>query len=474
MAQLTDFQLARRRRARKKLIRNLLMMAGFGLVVFLCLILIQEAGKVDIKTAYNDVKAEMGTGGGYPVELPGGKLLQLEGAGGDTLMLLTDTNLYSYNGTGKQMLNQQHGMANQRMITSSDRTLLYDQGGLKVSLYSKSGLVNSMESDFNIYTGDIASNGNFVLATQSDTHLAQVTVYNKEMQWFYRWRSSDRPIISVSLSDVRDEMVVGCVDVSGGSYLSSISRFLLSTDKELGQVELPGELLLQVDYAGGNLVRAISDQKVTHFSADLKKQAEYSYGNRELNRFAVDESGMALVFGSSVGAQQYEVVALDLHLKESARITVDYEPVDVKLDSRYIYLEGQDAVEIYSRLTGTLMARLTASSIYGMEPFGERLYYATTTNLDMVVTKGLIEEQKDQQNALNQAESSSQDTSSQNTSGQDTSSEISSGDEASSGSSSSQESSSQSVSDGDSSSETQSSGEAVSQEEASASEQETS
>lgn len=141
MAKLTNLEKVRRQRARKRLIRNLFVLGIFGLIVYLCITLIHQIGEMDLKTAYSDIKAEIGSGNGFPVTMPGGEVRQLQRAG-DSLMLLTDTNIYSYNATGKQMLNAQHGMADQTMSVARERTLLYDRSGSRITLYSKSSQVS--------------------------------------------------------------------------------------------------------------------------------------------------------------------------------------------------------------------------------------------------------------------------------------------------------------------------------------------
>ena len=103
MAQLTDLEKVRRRRARRRMVRSLFILALFAAVVFLCVTVIRQAGDLDLKTAYSDLRAGMASGDGYPVSLPGGQVTELESAG-DALVMLTDTNLYTYNSSGGQML----------------------------------------------------------------------------------------------------------------------------------------------------------------------------------------------------------------------------------------------------------------------------------------------------------------------------------------------------------------------------------
>ena len=397
MAKLTNLEKVRRQRARKRLIRNLFVLGIFGLIVYLCITLIHQIGEMDLKTAYSDIKAESGSGNGFPVTMPGGEVRQLQRAG-DSLMLLTDTNIYSYNATGKQMLNAQHGMADQTMSVARERTLLYDRSGSRITLYSKSSQVSTMTSEQQIFTADLAANGNFAVVTASDTHMAQVTVYNREMQWFYRWKSY-RPVVSAALSDVRDEMMVGCVDVEDGGYLSSISRFLLSTEKELNRIELADELLVWLDYtSGGNTLRAITDKRVILFNSDLHEIGSFEFGTRKLNRFYSAREGMVLVFGDHAADKCLELVTLDEAFQLQGMFEVAYDIIDLKADSDYIYLASRDQIEVM-RYDGTTMVQIELFNLHNIEPIDGQLYYATGAELGVLPTREAINQARELERA---------------------------------------------------------------------------
>ncbi|MEM1486277.1 DUF5711 family protein [Oscillospiraceae bacterium PP1C4] len=387
MAQLTDFERVRRRRAKRRTVRNLLALAIFALFVFLCVLLIRRMGDVNLKTAYSDIKAEISTGSGYPVTLPDSKIKHFD-VSGEILALLSDTNIYTYNSSGKQLMRLQHGMVNQTMLTSHDRILLYDRGGTKLSLLSKTGLTQSLTTNYMIYSADLAQNGNFAVATGSNQYLSQVTVYNKNAGEIFKWYSSEKPVISVSLSDTKDVMAVGCVDVSEGSYQSSISRFQFSIDKEMNRADLPGELLLTTDYWSGT-IRAITDKRVVMFNGDLKEIASYEFGEHKLNRFVHSQKGLiGFVLGDYSEDKQLTVVTLDNSLNELGRFTVNYDITSIRSDEKFIYLASKGQVEIL-HADGTPAARVPVNNLQGIEVVGDRLYDVTNAAIDMIDVKAI-------------------------------------------------------------------------------------
>lgn len=380
MARLTDLEKVRRKRARRRTIQSLLGLAAFAAVVFLMVATVRRAGEVDIKTAYSDMKAEIVTGQGYPVSLPGGKVSAFSSFD-HSLAILTDTNFYAYNKSGKQTLNAQHSLANESMATSANRTMLYDRGGTKFSVYSKSALLHSLTSKYAIHTADISDNGNFAIATGSAQYLAQVTVYNKYADEIFKWYSADKPVISISLSDSKDAMLVGSVDVSQGSYHSGISRFQFSIDKELGRVELPGELLLSVEYWGTNDIRAFTDRRVVHYNGELKEMASYDYSELHLDRYVNAADGSAvLAMGNYSKGKRLTVVALDNMLKERGSFIVDYDITALRADKEFIYIGSKNQVEIF-RHDGTLVASLPIYNLDRIQTADGYLYCISNSEI---------------------------------------------------------------------------------------------
>lgn len=177
MAQLTDLNKVRKKRARRKLLRNLALLALFAAGVYGISSVVYQMGDMDIRTAMSNIKAEVTTGDGFPVTLSSGRPTTLHAAQ-NTLVLLTDTNICTYNHTGRKLLDVQHGMANLAVSIAGERIMAYDRGSRDITFYSRASQVGQNTMDFPIYDADISRNGNYAVATESDRHLARVSVYN--------------------------------------------------------------------------------------------------------------------------------------------------------------------------------------------------------------------------------------------------------------------------------------------------------
>ncbi len=408
MARLTDLEKVRRQRQRRRTVRNLLLLAVFAGVVWLGMWVVQRAGDLDLKTAYSDIKAEITTGSGYPVPLPGGKNARLD-AVDNVVVLLSDTNLYSYNASGRQMLNVQHGIINQGMVTAQDRMLLYDRGGDKLSLYSKSEQLQTLTTEYKIYTADLAQTGIYAVATSSREYIAHVKVYNKSNQEIFNWYSYQKPVVSVSLSDYKEEMMVGCVDAADGSYLSSISKFQFSINQELGRAEFPDELLYSVDYESAAQVRALTDRRAILLNQELKELASYDYGGQKINRTASSPDGMlVLVLGDYAEDKKLTVVSLDKEFNLLGKFTVDHDISDIACAESHVFLASKNQLEIYEP-GGTQLVNNQVNGIQKIRPAGGQLYYVTVSELDSMNIRELLapaEEASSGKQAASDADSS--------------------------------------------------------------------
>lgn len=404
MAQLIDLQKVRRRIWRRRL-HNLLFLAGFAAVVFGISFLVYHNGNMDWRTAVNTVTAEFASGSGYPVVLPGGRLLGMAPMD-NGLVIAADSNLYTYNNTGRRMLDMQHGMINPTISVAGGRFLAYDRGGTKAMLFSRSSQLRQVSTDFAIYDGDMARNGNFALASRSDRHLSQVIVYNGDGNIIYRYLFSDRPAICVSLADSKDAMAVGLLDAKGGDFLSVVSRFQFTMKEPTASAELPGELVLHLNYQDGNNIRVITDQRVILFNSDMKEIASFSYEEQQAMRFQYGADGkLALYLRDATGERKGRAVILNDHLEALCSIPQGSDPSGLAIENGILYLSQGGEVSLYN-FTGKQTGYYAINGLGLIQPVGDTLYYTTGSELCTITSKEIMDRTAQRGSSRNSSESS--------------------------------------------------------------------
>lgn len=405
MAQLIDFQKVRRRMWRKRL-HNLLFLAGFAAIVFGVSFLVYHNGNMDLRTAVNTVTAEFASGSGYPVVLPGGRLLGMSYMD-NGLIITADSNLYTYNNTGRRMLDVQHGMINPTISVAGSRFLAYDRGGTKVMLFSRSNQLRQVSTDFAIYDGDMARNGNFALASRSDRHLSQVIAYNGDGNIICRYLFSRRPAVCVSLADSKDAMTVGLLDAQNGDFLSVISRYQFPIENPTASIELPGELILHLNYQDGSNIRAITDQRVILFNSDMKETASFSYGEQQLIRFQYGQDGkLALYLRDATGERKGRAVVLNDHLEALCSVPQNADPNGMALENGILYLSQSGEILLYN-FTGKQTGHYAINGLGLIQPMGDTLYYTTGSELCTITSKEIMDRTSQRGSSKNASESSS-------------------------------------------------------------------
>ena len=90
--------------------------------------------------------AELGSGSGYPMEISGATVRQMETMG-NVLLVLTDTHLHIYNKNGKLLREVQRAYANPVIKCSSSRIILYDPSSRVLRIESKTKTIKEMTFD---------------------------------------------------------------------------------------------------------------------------------------------------------------------------------------------------------------------------------------------------------------------------------------------------------------------------------------
>ncbi|MEG0017318.1 MAG: DUF5711 family protein, partial [Hydrogenoanaerobacterium sp.] len=135
MAEPSDIEKIRKKRRRKALLGRILLLflltfLGVGIYA-----LKDEVSATGITNFFQDIAVSSGKGSGYPLEFAGD---QMRGtyAVGKNLAVLTDSNLYFYNETGKEIRSLQHKYSNPVVRINGNRVLVYDMGGKKLRVES--------------------------------------------------------------------------------------------------------------------------------------------------------------------------------------------------------------------------------------------------------------------------------------------------------------------------------------------------
>ena len=168
-----------------------------------------------------NLSASLKSGNVYPVKLSGGTLVSSTSQD-NHVFLVSTTNFECYNNSGKNIFSYQHGHQAPILSVSEARTLLYDQSGKNYSVYNLNSQLLKGTTEREILAANIARNGNFAIATLSDSYSSMVTVYDKKGNSIFEWYCADYTINAVLLSPNGKQLAVSAISAVNGAFISRV------------------------------------------------------------------------------------------------------------------------------------------------------------------------------------------------------------------------------------------------------------
>ncbi len=236
----------RKREAKRFGVRLLIIVAA------LLVIMVIAANWGTIIAPLKDAALDVGEGG-FPVDLPGSTDYVLEELG-ENFCLLTDTYFYTYNSDGAMIMNEQHGMQNPEITSSSRRALIYDRNGRDLRLYSRTGGVYATSTGDTIDFAQIGHNERCAVVTKSSKYSNCLYVFNGEGHQIFRWASPMYLIDRVEFSQDDNSIFVSVCGTDNGSLQYRILRFDLdNADGSIWQTDVGSDMVFYMEYSGQEL-----------------------------------------------------------------------------------------------------------------------------------------------------------------------------------------------------------------------------
>ncbi len=261
-----------------------------------------------------------GRGEGLPVSIGGTNVEKIETRGA-TVFVLTDTRVYAYNRTGKQVQTIQHGYSNPEMYVSDSRTLVYDRGGVKIRVDTLNTNIANKSLAQKITTATLSDNGRVGIITEGEKSASQLVVTNPSFSKFSAWSSTER-LTAVTLSRNGKRAAVSAVISSSGTFRSVVYLLDISgeTITQVNQIEFSGVPILTLETVGDRVI-AVGTDFISSFKFDggskVDKTVEY------LKRVNFEPDGRILVTNSpSNNVQQTHVTVLNRKFEEKMALTV--------------------------------------------------------------------------------------------------------------------------------------------------------
>ncbi len=322
------------------------LIIGAAAVILVAIIVMFEVFTTGVFEYINNSFSLMGSGSGYPVNLSSDGLLNVVSK--DNYYFTVTANMVNgYNKSGKELFNYQHGFEMPVIKTSSSRFLLFSQGGTDYSVYNLYRNLKSESTDNAILAAYICKNGNYVIATLSNSYASELTVYNERHNIVYQWFCADYTINDVVLSSDGKNLAVSAFTSRDGALLSKI--FILEYNSAIPKntFEYSGKMVYSLNSNSSNGFYAVFDNWINHYTWNNSKNSEFKC---ESSLAFVRDNGKLTVAVSRRESNKNANIITVLNKKGAQKSTFEFNNVvnDIAVKGNYIYILSDRMVYLYN------------------------------------------------------------------------------------------------------------------------------
>ena len=284
--------------------------------------------------------------GSFPVSVSGSNVLNTV-SNGSYFYVLTDTNITAYANSGKIVFSELHGLSNPVLSVSATRALVYDQGGKSLYLYNLSGKIHDLQTKNEIITASISTNGDFVVATHSDSYTSVVTVYNSNYNEIYAWNSAKELINNVLINPSGNKLAVSTLNVISGQYRSKLMVLDFESADPLHTLDLGTSLALSITNTGKG-ISIICDNKYKFLQWSKFTTSELVVSG-EINSFKNSKSGVLLTVNRANDRSDNTIILISKKGEKTSEFKINSAISDVQYEKGRLYSVCDTTVNILDK-----------------------------------------------------------------------------------------------------------------------------
>ncbi len=333
-----------------KSVKNLKLVAVIVVVLLLIMLAAAQFGGVTFSTISDSVRtffAGLGSGDGYPYQINGMVIEDAEITNSDVVLVYDDT-VKVLDTTAKELSNIAHKYDHPVMQSNSGRVLLYDEGGSKFRVQSKTRTLYEKEMNYMILTASLGKNGTVAVATRAEDAQSMLTVYNDKEKEVFVWKCAKENIISCDVSDNGKLFAVSVLGVDNGSVYSKVYIFDRKKDTPKASFTYKDSAVSSIRFLSNETLFVLGN----NMCSVIKKDGEEEKINVSVNTPYMinisDNNTAVLVLSKYSSTTQKIVNAYDKSGRELFSREIDGLVKSVSTDGKYVAVLTDSNVQIYN------------------------------------------------------------------------------------------------------------------------------
>ena len=334
-----------RQRARNKRIRRtaVLLVLLTGIVLFATGLVGSSVAMA--KDFIDTVRIALLPGAGWPQQTGVSEVTQVESLTG-SFVELGKEGCVVYSRSGKKLNSIQSGYARPALAAGKNRFVLYNRSGTELRVESRTQNLYTKQLENSIFLCAMADNGNLAVVTEDVSAMAELLIYNSNMEQVLSWSmsSNDGTPLRMAFSPDGRKLAAAAVTAGGGQMMTNLYLVNLASGDPVSLANQSG-VPQWLGWTSASTILAVYDSRAVLYNAGGGERAAYEFAGNTLKDISVDAAGnVALLLGSG---QLHQAVLLDKSLNVQFSGTVSSANSIVRAGSLF-YLLSDSGVECYN------------------------------------------------------------------------------------------------------------------------------
>lgn len=334
-----------RQRARNKRIRRtaVLLVLLTGIVLFATGLVGSSVAMA--KDFIDTARIALLPGAGWPQQTGVSEVTQVESLTG-SFVELGKEGCVVYSRSGKKLNSIQSGYARPALAAGKNRFVLYNRSGNELRVESRTQNLYTKQLENSIFLCAMADNGNLAVVTEDVSAMAELRIYNSNMEQVLSWSmsSNDGTPLRMAFSPDGRKLAAAAVTAGGGQMMTNLYLVNLASGDPVSLANQSG-VPQWLGWTSASTILAVYDSRAVLYNAGGGERAAYEFAGNTLKDISVDAAGnVALLLGSG---QLHQAVLLDKSLNVQFSGTVSSANSIVRAGSLF-YLLSDSGVECYN------------------------------------------------------------------------------------------------------------------------------
>lgn len=334
-----------RQRARNKRIRRtaVLLVLLTGIVLFATGLVGSSVAMA--KDFIDTARIALLPGAGWPQQTGVSEVTQVESLTG-SFVELGKEGCVVYSRSGKKLNSIQSGYARPALAAGKNRFVLYNRSGNELRVESRTQNLYTKQLENSIFLCAMADNGNLAVVTEDVSAMAELLIYNSNMEQVLSWSmsSNDGTPLRMAFSPDGRKLAAAAVTAGGGQMMTNLYLVNLASGDPVSLANQSG-VPQWLGWTSASTILAVYNSRAVLYNAGGGERAAYEFAGNTLKDISVDAAGnVALLLGSG---QLHQAVLLDKSLNVQFSGTVSSANSIVRAGSLF-YLLSDSGVECYN------------------------------------------------------------------------------------------------------------------------------